>query len=183
MHKKLFFLVIPAAALLLLASCGSKKPDYLIGAGRDNGFVPAYRAYFSIQGDKIKKISVLKYERLTLGKESEYDFIRESTYHFYDINADTDDPADWTYTQNEYEKELYDVDKLKADLKTIGVPFKGKIYIYITTFDEYRIYEIENVDDTGTHLGQKCAVFRNDELLDIPKNMDLSSLRDFYKKR
>ena len=120
MHKKLFFLVIPAAALLLLASCGSKKPDYLIGAGRDNGFVPAYRAYFSIQGDKIKKISVLKYERLTLGKESEYDFIRESTYHFYDINADTDDPAYWTYTQNEYEKELYDVDKLKADLKTIG---------------------------------------------------------------
>ncbi len=52
---------------------GSK---YYICARRDNGFIPAYRAYFFINGNKIKRVSVFRYEHCVIfGKRAdEYKF-------------------------------------------------------------------------------------------------------------
>ncbi len=43
--------------------------QYYICARSDNGFIAAYRAYFHIQGNKIKKISQFRYEhKVIFGK-------------------------------------------------------------------------------------------------------------------
>ena len=49
---------------------------YYICARRDNGFIPAYRAYFFINGNKIKRVSVFRYEHSVIfGKRAdEYKF-------------------------------------------------------------------------------------------------------------
>ena len=60
---------------------GSK---YYICARRDNGFIPAYRAYFFINGNKIKRVSVFRYEHCVIfGKRAdEYKFFSPAYYVF-----------------------------------------------------------------------------------------------------
>ena len=48
------------------------EPKYYICARRDNGFIPAYRAYFFIKGNKIKRVSCMRYEHsVTFGKRAD----------------------------------------------------------------------------------------------------------------
>lgn len=47
-------------------SCAGKKtPAYLLVGSEDNGWVPSYRAYFSVDGDEAKKISKHRFESLS----------------------------------------------------------------------------------------------------------------------
>ena len=64
---------------------GSK---YYICARRDNGFIPAYRAYFFINGNKIKRVSVFRYEHSVIfGKRAdEYKFFSPA-YYVFNIRA------------------------------------------------------------------------------------------------
>jgi hypothetical protein len=83
---------------------------YYICARRDNGFIPAYRAYFFINGNKIKRVSVFRYEHsVTFGKRAdEYKFFSPA-YHVFNIKAKSNDPSEWKIRQNEYDKEKYDI--------------------------------------------------------------------------
>ena len=71
---------------------GSK---YYICARRDNGFIPAYRAYFFINGNKIKRVSVFRYEHSVIfGKRAdEYKFFSPA-YYVFNIKAKSNDVAD-----------------------------------------------------------------------------------------
>ena len=83
---------------------------YYICARRDNGFIPAYRAYFFINGNKIKRVSVFRYEHSVIfGKRAdEYKFFSPA-YYVFNIKAKSNDPSEWKIRQNEYEKEKYDI--------------------------------------------------------------------------
>ncbi len=167
------------SALLVLASCSSgKKPDYLIMAARDNGFVPAYRAYFAVEGDSIRKISSSRYDDLILGK-SDYKMFNE-TYYTFDVTAETGDPAEWEYVPNPYIEEHYDEDLLIGQLKETGVSYTGDIYIVITEFDDYTVFQVTNLEDS-TWKDTTYAWFRDGRLLDLPKNIELDSLDRFYR--
>ena len=71
-HKLLKTVSVISTLLVLLTACGtnSSKPDYLLEGARDNGFIAAYRGYYAIKDETVKKISKRKYERyIHTGKE------------------------------------------------------------------------------------------------------------------
>ena len=178
--KRLLGIIVAISASLVLASCSlGKKPDYLIMAARDNGFMPAYRAYFAVDGDSIRKISSFRYDDLILGK-SDYKMFNE-TYYTFDVTAETGDPAEWEYVPNPYIEDHYDEDLLVEQLKEIGVSYTGDIYIVITEFDDYTVFQVTRLENRA--LGENTyAMFRDGRKLDLPKNIKLDSLDCFYRR-
>ena len=181
MRKSIYSLCLLCIVSLMFTSCVSVEPDYLIKAKSDNGFITAYQAHFAIEGDSITEISAHQYEDLTLGSESNYRMISAVTYSF-DINAPSTNPAEWEYVQNEYDKTSYDVQTLIKDLKQMKVAYTGKIYVLITTFDEYKVIEVANLDGNKL-IDDSYAIFRNNVKLENSDAVKLTQLSRFYKHK
>ena len=161
-------------------SAGGGKPDYLIRASRDNGFVPAYRAYFAIKDDKLTKISSYRFEKLLYGN-SDYSMIPEEYYSF-DVYAETGEPSEWEYEQNKYNDVQYDEEILIGQLEEMGVSYTGNIYILVTEFDDYAVIEVTDLeDDSSTIVSSSYGLFKDGRMLDLPDKIDLSSVNDFYR--
>ena len=166
----------------------SIKPDYLIECVLDNGFVPAYRAYYTIESDNIRKISHSKYEKYIYDDKKEYGYI-PTTYYSFDAFAKTMNPSEWEYEQNEYDDVIYDVDTLKTYLLKMQTGYwnmpsalgEDKVYILVTEFDDYAIVEATLLDFQNTVKDSKCAIFHNGNMLTAAKDLDLNSIRSIRK--
>lgn len=181
MRKLIYSLCLLCIFCLTFTSCVSIEPDYLIKAKSDNGFVTAYQAHFAIEGNSITEISAHQYEDLTLGSDSNYKMISADTYSF-DIKASGGNPAEWEYVQNEYDRTSYDVQTLIEDLKLMKIAYTGKIYVLITTFDEYKIIEAANLDG-NTLIDDSYAIFKNNMKLENSDAVKLKQLSRFYKHK
>ena len=179
--KLLVIICVIISALIFLSSCGmnSSKPDYLLEGARDNGFIAAYRSYLAIQGDTIKKISKRKYEK-SVYTDKEYEH-RRTTYYSIDAKVTSEDISNWEFTQNQYNDKVYDKQTLIDRISAMDLHYEGKLYILITEFDDYEIFDVSNVDDINTILGEKYAAFHNGSMLTMDGDPDLSSIRSVYK--
>lgn len=179
--KLICLIIIFSVAGMLLSSCatGNSRPDYLLEVARDNGFVPAYRAYYAIEGDTIKKISKSRYEKY-IYKDDHYKRFNES-FSNYDVVASSEDPAGWEYELKYCSDDPYDTDVLIGHLQDMNVSYTGNVYILVLWFDDYVIVEVTNLDDTNTVLGETFGLFRDGRKLDLPSGTDLSSLRSYYR--
>ncbi len=178
--KKKTIASILAVMSLLLCSCKRTEPEYLIMAGLDNGFVAAYRAYFSLTGSDMTKISGRKYDKLRLGNKN-YERIEESVFTF-DVTAEKLDPDTWIYERNKYIEEIYDEQVLIKDLKDMGILYTGKLYIVVTTFDDYRLIQVDSLDGSSI-ADSSYAAFKGDERLELGKRTELHSIRAIYRHR
>ena len=183
MRKMLSLLGLLGLLSLVLASCASTSitPAYLVRAKRDEGLLIAYQAHFAIDEDSITKISSHQYESLTLGDNTQYDVIQPEVFSF-DIESAGNDPAEWKYKQNEYDKKSYDINSLVSDLKQMNVSYTGQIYVLITIFDDYKIIEASNLSN-NTVLDSRYAIFKSNQMMPTPKNIDLSSLSRFHRRK
>ncbi len=191
MKKIAAFYVLTCGLCLTLFSCASsgpasssgpapaKEPAYLIKAKRDNGFVSAYKAHFAVDGDSITKISESKFDNLTLGDSSNYTVIPATTCAF-DVVAETKDPLEWKYTQNEYDEKRYAVQSLIWDLQQMKLSYTGTLYVLVSFFDEYKVLKVAMLDGRSV-LDESYAMFRNDEQMALSDDMQLSDLWRFYK--
>ena len=157
---------------------------YYICARRDNGFIPAYRAYFFINGNKIKRVSVFRYEHsVTFGKRAdEYKFFSPA-YYVFNIKAKSNEPSDWKIRQNEYEKEKYDINALITLLKKAEITLKGYIELVLHEFDGYQLIHMARTDQEGhgTILGEQSLFFKDGNLIKIGRKIKLDDVRDFYR--
>lgn len=160
---------------------GSK---YYICARRDNGFIPAYRAYFFINGNKIKRVSVFRYEHCVIfGKRAdEYKFFSPA-YYVFNIKAENNDPSEWKIRQNEYDKEKYDINALIRLLKKTEITLKGYIELVLHEFDGYQLIHMARTDQEGhgTILGEQSLFFKDGKPIRIGRKIRLDDVRDFYR--
>lgn len=63
----------------------------------------------------------------------------------------------------------------------MNISFEGNISILITEFDDYKLIEVTNYDDSNMVLSSEYAVFHNDEKLSTSDDIDLSSIRYIYR--
>ena len=178
LFKHLYIFMVMAFNCLALSSCSSKKPDYLLMFGRDNGFTAAYRAYIRIDGDKVKKTTGWQYDGYILGK-NDYGYVRYAI-HSFDAYAKGADAYDWEYVQNKYDNEEYDVELVKEMLAQMGVNFTGDAYIIIYDCDDIVIVSAEKTVNNSIE-GLWYGIFMNGQMLDIPDNVDMRDLRKVYK--
>ena len=159
--------------------------QYYICARADNGFIAAYRAYFCIQGIRIRKISGLRYEHTVIfGKhKDDYKLFSPNDYVF-NIKASSNDPTEWKIKQNEYQKDRYDIDNLISLLKKTEILLEGYIELILHEFDEYQIIYMSRTDQEGhgTVLGEQSLFFVNKVPIEIGKRIRFISVRDFYRK-
>ena len=157
---------------------------YYICARRDNGFIPAYRAYFFINGNKIKRVSVFRYEHCVIfGKRAdEYKFFSPA-YHVFNIKAKSNDPSEWKIRQNEYDKEKYDINALIRLLKKTEITLKGYIELVLHEFDGYQLIHMTRTDQEGhgTILGEQSLFFRDGNPIKIGRRIKFDDVRDFYR--
>ena len=167
---------------IFLTSCGNNeiKPDYLLEGAMDNGFVPAYRAYFAIKNNEVAEISKTKYENYIYRDNNHYEIVPES-YYLFEVNAETKNPLDWEYEQNKYNDGMYDTEILKNQLLDMNVSFEGSVDIQITEFDEYILIEVANMNDANTVMDSKYAIFHEGKMLAIADDINLSSIRKIYR--
>ena len=159
-------------------------PKYYICARRDNGFIPAYRAYFFIDGNKIKRVSGFRYEHCVIfGKRSDDYKYFSPGYYVFDIKAKNNDPSEWKIRQNEYEKERYDINALITLLKKAEITLKGYIELVLHEFDGYQFIHMVRTDQEGhgTILGEQSLFFRNGNPIKIGKKIKLDDVKDFYR--
>jgi hypothetical protein len=160
------------------------ETKYYICARRDNGFIPAYRAYFFINGNKIKRVSCMRYEHsVTFGKRAdEYKFFSPA-YYVFDIKAKNSDPSEWKIRQNEYDKEKYDINALITLLKKAEITLKGYIELVLHEFDGYQLIHMARTDQEGhgTILGEQSLFFKDGNPIKIGRKIRLDDLRDFYR--
>ena len=160
------------------------EPKYLICARRDNGFIPAYRAYFLIRGNTVKKVGHFRYEHSVIfGKSADdYQFFSPG-YYVFNIKAKNNDPFDWKIEQSKYEKVQYDTDKLIALLKKTEIMLKGYIQLVLNEFDGYQIiHMVRTSEEThGLHMGEQSLLFRDGIPIAIGKKINFGSVRDFYR--
>ena len=157
---------------------------YYICARRDNGFIPAYRAYFFINGNKIKRVSVFRYEHSVIfGKRAdEYKFFSPA-YYVFNIKAKSNDPSEWKIRQNEYDKEKYDINALIRLLKKTEITLKGYIELVLHEFDGYQLIHMARTDQEGhgTILGEQSLFFKDGNPIKIGRKIRLDDVRDFYR--
>ena len=160
------------------------EPKYYICARRDNGFIPAYRAYFFIKGNKIKRVSCMRYEHsVTFGKRAD-DFTYFSPgYYVFNIKARNSDPSEWKIEQNEYEKVRYDINALITLLKKSEITLKGYIELILHEFDGYQLIHMTRTDQEGhgTILGEQSLFFRDGNPIKIGRRIKFDDVRDFYR--
>ena len=162
----------------------NNEPKYYICARRDNGFVPAYRAYFFITGSKIKKVSGFRYEySVIFGKKAKEYKAFSPAYYVFNIKAKDNDPSGWKIEQNKYDKEKYDTDALVALLKKTEITLKGYIELVLREFDGYQIIYMTRTDQEGHGmvLGQQSLFFRDGNPIKIGRKISLDDVRDFYR--
>ena len=176
---KKFVLFSILCAFFILTACSKKDPQYLIEGAEDNGFVAAYRGYYALDDESLYKISGFKFDKLTLGKTNDYSTIITDIYNFK-VDAASDDPLSWNYVESDYNDSQYDVDVLKSEMVLIGIDYDGEISVHIIAFDEYKIFEIDSLNNSSV-LDTTYAVLKNGELLDLPQGTDLRSIRSVYK--
>ena len=165
---------------LILVSCSQSEPEYVVMGGTDNGFVAASRYYCGIEGDTVIVLSGHRYDKLTLGNSSPYRRIDANTFWF-DVSARSSDPATWTYEENKYDRETYDVQTLINELKQMGTLYTGDMNVIVTEFDEYTIIEVESISGM-TVQDETYAVFRRGKALQIPDKFEMSSFREVQKR-
>ena len=161
------------------------ETQYYICARRDNGFIAAYRAYFYICGNVVKKIRKFRYEhRVIYGKKADRFKIFSPDYYVFNIKAGNTDPADWKIEQSKYEKVRYDVNKLTEILKKTEITLKGYIQLVLNEFDGYQIiHMVRTSEEThGLHMGEQSLLFRNGKPIEIGKKINFGSVRDFYRE-
>ncbi len=163
------------------ASSRAGKPEYVIKAKRDVGFVSAYQAHFAVDGNIISKITASRFDDLTLGDSSLYTVAATDTYSF-DVQAKGSNPALWTYEQSEYEAQQYDLKLLRSDLKRMQLSYTGTLYVLITVFDDYRIVQVANLDG-NVLIDDSYALFRDDVQLTIPRDSKLCDIWRVYKRK
>lgn len=160
------------------------EPKYYICARRDNGFIPAYRAYFFIKGNKIKRVSCMRYEHsVTFGKRAD-DFTYFSPgYYVFNIKARNGNPSEWKIGQNEYEKVRYDINALITLLKKSEITLKGYIELVLHEFDGYQLIHMTRTDQEGhgTILGEQSLFFRDGDPIKIGRRIKFDDVRDFYR--
>ncbi len=159
----------------------ASRPTYLIKAKRDNGFVSAYKAHFAVKGNSITKISEYRFDDLTLGSDSDYEVISATTCAF-DVVAETKDPMEWKYKQNEYDEKRYAVQSLIWDLQQMKLSYTGSLYVLVTFFDDYKVLKVAMLDGMSV-LDESYAMFIKDEPMKLSDDMQLSDLWRFYKHR
>lgn len=164
-------------------SCAGKKtPAYLLVGSEDNGWVPSYRAYFSVDGDEAKKISKHRFESLIYDDDIEYKTIAVTLYST-NAYAASSDPSDWEFV--EYKDWFDDIDTMDFDtmkkyLKEMGVSYKGEIYIEVLEFDGYTALEVESLSDS-TVKDSTSGLFRDGKMIELPKNVTFRSVNDVYR--
>ncbi len=181
--RKVLIPVIAGMMLFALSACGSSAsaPEYIFMAARDNGFVAAYRGYFSIDGNEFSVLSKRKYEKWSYGDEPNYASV-PVRIDSLDVEAATPDPSEWKYDQNKYDDYVIDPKPLSEDIKRMGVSLTGNIYIEITSFYDIRIIEVTDEDD-HTENHSHFAIFRGDTMLVIPNDVDLNGIRTVKVRR
>ena len=173
---------------IFLMSCGDNgtEPDYLLEGARDNGFVPAYRAYFAIENENISTISKSKYEKYIYHGEDKYDYVPMVHYSF-DAFAKTVNPSEWEY---EYDSDsMYDIDTLVTYLSEMKTGYfstpsalgEDEVDILVTEFDDYTIVEATLLDYQNTVKDSKYAIFHNGNMLTTVEDLDLSSIRSIHR--
>ena len=162
------------------------EPKYYICARRDNGFVPAYRAYFFIKGNRIKRISVIRYEHsVVFGRRADDYIFFSPDYYVFDIKAHNNNPSEVEIKQNEYENNRYDTDALVAILKKAEITLKGYIELVLNEFDGYQLIHMARTDQEGhgTVLGEQSLFFRDGKPIKIGRRITFDDVRDFYKSK
>ena len=160
------------------------EPRYYICARRDNGFIPAYRAYFFILGNTVKKVGKFRYEyRVIFGKKSDDYQSFSPGYYVFNIKAKSNDPTEWKIEQSKYEKNRYDVNGLIRLLKKTEIMLKGYIQLVLHDFDGYQIiHMVRTSEEThGLHMGEQSLLFRDGIPIAIGKKINFGSVRDFYR--
>ena len=165
---------------MILASCSKEQPDYLIKGARDNGFVPAYRAYFTLTDGNIKKVSENKFDSFIHSDKIDHEYLGYGEIHTFDAVAVSADPSEWEYEQNKFDDVIYDTDILIQRLKNMELDYTGDVYIIITEFDDYSIIQADSLNG-NTVLNTHFALFKDGEKLDLPKGIDLSSINEIYR--
>lgn len=159
-------------------------PKYYICARRDNGFVPAYRAYFFIHGNKIKKVSVFRYEHQTVfgNKADEFQFFSPN-HCVFSIKAENNNPSDWKIVQNQYDKVKYDVNTLIMLLKQTRIIVTGFIQLVLNEFDGYVMIHMASTDQEGHGmiLREQSLFFKDGSIINIDKKIHFDDVRDFYR--
>ena len=166
------------------AAPSANEPEYYICARRDNGFVPAYRAYFFIKGDKVKRISGIRYEhKVIFGKRSDDYESFSPGYFVFDIIAENNDPSEWQIKQSEYQSERYDIDALIALLKKAEITLCGYIQLVLHEFDGYTLIHMSRTDQEGhgTVLGEQSLFFRDGNPIKIGRKIRFDDVRDFNR--
>ena len=184
----LIFICILCGIFLASYDNNSAKPDYLLEGALDNGFVPVYRAYHTIENDNIRRISKSKYEKYIYNGKKEYGYI-PTTYYSFDAFAKNINPSEWEYEQSEYDDVIYDINTLKTYLLKMQTGYwnvpsalgEDKVHIIVTEFDDYAIVEANLVDYQNTIKDSKYAIFHNGNMLTAAKDLDLNSIRSIHK--
>ena len=161
----------------MLASCGVKhKPDFVLEASEIDSIVTSYSAYFELDPDSVKEVKDIRYKILILNEDTEYSEIDYDTYEFK-AKAITKDPNGWTYTESPYNKEVYGTDNLVKFLNKMRPPFTGDIFIQIFTFEDYTLFEVQNIEDSEIVDIDTAIFYKNRQI----KKSDSTSLKSFTK--
>ena len=160
------------------------ESKYYICARRDNGFIPAYRAYFFIEGKKIKRVSKIRYEHCVIFGKRAHDYKGFSPSHYtFNIKARNNNPSEWKIEQDKYQQERYDTDALVKLLKKAEITLKGYIQLILHEFDGYQLVHMSQTDQEGhgTRLGDQSLFFRDGTQIKIGKRIRLDDVRDFRR--
>ena len=159
-------------------------PRYYICARADNGFVPAYRAYFYIKGSTIKRVSGFRYEHSVIfGKRADDYKMISPGYFVFNIKAPSNDPSEWQIEQSKYQEERYEISALVMLLKKAEITVKGYIQLILHEFDGYQLICMSSTDQEGhgTVLGQQSLFFRDGAPVKIGRRIRFNAVHDFYK--
>ncbi|MBO4750491.1 MAG: hypothetical protein J5546_09250 [Lachnospiraceae bacterium] len=162
------------------AGKGKELPKYLFEAGADNGLIPAYQAYFALEGESLRLIKEKQYHALL--REKQHELFQPGRYSI-DVMTNDGDMRSWRYEQKHGEK--YDLEKLFPIIEELGVERTKYFFVQVTEFDGYQLVYACNTekDGHGLVLGHKQGVFKDGKRLEISPKIRIGSFRWFYRKK
>ncbi len=179
--KRLLLVPIFVLICAMFTACGGSAPEYLVMEGSDNGFVAARRNYLGITDKTTYKLSSGRFDRLAYGDDPDYESVKYEIYSF-ELSIPSSSQSSWVCTANEYNPEGYDEKALFADLAALSVTSPSELYVLVTTFGEYRILSVSYMNGNNV-LGQSCALFKDSDIVTLPKGMDLYEIRSVYRMK
>ena len=157
-----------------------RNPKYLLYAGADNGFIAAYRGYFALDGNgfHVMRESVF-YKTKDRGNYESFKPSRLSV----DVTTNGEDPKTWEFRPRSTDKENFDKEAIIDLARRMNVKCTKYFFFHIYEFDGYKIvYECNtDQDGHGLVLDQKSALFREGSELKLPKDVMMTSFREFYR--